>query len=100
MAVARFKLFLAWIIMGFILAYIVVGGVGLLIAHLLSRAPDLRPMRLSQLILVPALMVFAFCVSTNFATYLAAMGLLGLLLAPNIGFYCGQSLWDFLDTKD
>lgn len=86
--------------MGLILAYIVVGGIGLGIAHFFSRAPELRPMRLSQLILVPATMIFAFCLSTNFITFIAAFGFLGLLLAPNIGFYCGQSLWDFLDPKD
>jgi hypothetical protein len=40
-----------------IFAYLLAAGAGVLIAHFISRAPELRFMRLSQLILVPAAMV-------------------------------------------
>lgn len=95
-----------------ILSYIIIGGVGLLIAHFLSRAPELHLMRLSQLILVPATLMFAFYLlpSSNgypvisdiggLMVFMATAGFLALLLGPNIAFHCGSALCGFLDPHD
>jgi len=86
-----------------IFSYLLAAGVGLLIAHLLSRAPELRPMRLSQLILVPA--GLAVCVSfrgdmVGFVSFLVVLGFLLVLLAPNISYYLGAGVTNFLDPQD
>jgi len=95
-----------------IISYIIVGSFGLLTAYLLSRPPELRPLRLSQLILVPTAMVGAFCLLPrhagradlgdlqNFVQYLAIAGVIALLLAPNIAFHLGIGLSNFLDPQD
>jgi len=95
-----------------ILSYIIVGGIGLLIAHFLSRAPELRLMRLSQLILVPAILMFAFYLLPSshgrpeitdiggLMVFSAAAVLLGIVLGPNIAFHCGSALCGFLDPHD
>lgn len=95
-----------------ILSYIIIGGVGLLIAHFLSRAPELRLMRLSQLILVPAILMFAFYLLPSshghpvisdiggLMVFMATAGFLALLLGPNIAFHCGSALCGFLDPHD
>jgi hypothetical protein len=84
-------------------SYLLAAGAGVLIAHFLSRAPELRFMRLSQLVLVPAAMVL--CVSFRgdiggFVCFLAVLGFLVVLLAPNMAYYCGAGLSDFLDPQD
>lgn len=95
-----------------ILTYIVIAGLGLLVAHLLSRAPELQPLRLSQLILVPTAMVGAFYLLPrhagrynlgdlqNFIQYLAIAGFIAMLLAPNIAFHFGAAVSNFLDPHD
>jgi tetratricopeptide (TPR) repeat protein len=94
------------------LSYLLPAGAGVLIAHFVSRAPELRTMRLSQLIFVPAGMVVAvyFLQSGNgsssvggvaeFMCFLGVLGFLILLLAPNIAYLCGASLSNFLDPHD
>ncbi len=95
-----------------ILMYVLAAGLGLLIAGLLSRAPELQPLRLSQLILVPLAMVAAIHFLPapggrytmgdlgNFINYLGVAGFLALLLAPNIAHYCGVALTGFVDPHD
>jgi len=63
----------------------------------------LRPLRLSQLIFVPASLVF--CVSLQgdlpgFVCFLAVLGFLVVLLAPNLAYYGGVGLTSFLDPQD
>ena len=91
---------------------IIIAGVGLLIAHQLSRAEELRPLRLSQLILVPTAMVGAFYLLPrhagranfgdlhNFFEYLAIAGFIAALLAPNIAFYLGIGFSNIIDPQD
>ncbi len=98
--------------MAVLLAYGFVAAIGLLIAYVLSRAPELRPLRLSQLILVPAAMVCAVYLLPkrggmsgladvgNLLQYLAVAGFLALLLAPNLAHYCGVVFCNFLDPMD
>jgi hypothetical protein len=94
-----------------VLSYIVAAGVGVLIAHFISRAPEWRSMRLSQLVFVPAAMVL--CVyflpeqgaatsadMGSFVCFLACVGFLILLLAPNIAHHFGAGLSNFLDNYD
>src|SRR5665213_3512409 len=95
-----------------ILAYVVAAGAGVLIAHLVSRAPELRFMRLSQLIFVPAAMVLCVYFLPNgngssvveglggFICFIGVLGFLVLLLAPNIAYLCGMGLSNFLDPQD
>jgi tetratricopeptide (TPR) repeat protein len=93
------------------LAYIIAAGTGLLIAHWISRAPELRTMRLSQLIFVPVGM--ALCVYFlpeqggsvagdigQFMGFIAVLGFLIVLLIPNIAYIFGASLSNFLDPQD
>jgi tetratricopeptide (TPR) repeat protein len=79
------------------LPYLIAAGAGVLIALFISRAPELRSMRLSQLVLVPAAMVMCaaggvFCV--------LGLVFLAFLLAPNIAHYLGAGLSNFLDSYD
>ena len=95
-----------------ILTYITIAGLGLLVAHLLSRAPELQPLRLSQLILVPAAMMAGFYLLPrhagrynlgdlqNFIEYLAIAGFIAMLLAPNIAFHFGAAVSNFIDPHD
>ncbi|MDB6067151.1 MAG: hypothetical protein JWR26_3359 [Pedosphaera sp.] len=95
-----------------IIADIIVGLLGLLLAHYLSRPPELRTLRLSQLILVPAGTVIGFNLlvhardggglgtSINTTAYVGVAGFMAVLLAPNIAFLCGQRFCDFLDPMD
>ena len=95
-----------------ILSYLLAAGAGVLIAHFISRAPELRPMRLSQLILVPGAMVLCvyFLPDTRgtsesaamggLACFVAMLGFLALLLAPNIAYHCGAALSSFLEPTD
>jgi thioredoxin-like negative regulator of GroEL len=87
------------------LAYLLAAGVGVLIAHFISRAPELRTMRLSQLVFVPAAMVLCVYFSASgdmagFICFLVVLIFLVLLLAPNIGYLCGMGLSNFLDPQD
>jgi thioredoxin-like negative regulator of GroEL len=89
-----------------ILAYVLAAGAGVLIAHFISRAPELRFMRLSQLIFIPAAMVLCVYVSSEvgglmgLVFFIAILGFLVLLLAPNIAHLCGAGLSNFLDPQD
>jgi thioredoxin-like negative regulator of GroEL len=95
-----------------ILTYISAAGAGVLIAYFISRAPELRTMRLSQLIFVPAAMVLGVYFLPdasrppgpgdigNFMCFLGVLLLLILLLVPNIAFYLGVGLSNFLDNGD
>jgi tetratricopeptide (TPR) repeat protein len=87
------------------LAYLLAAGAGVLIAHYISRAPDLRSMRLSQLVFVPSAMVLCvyFAASgdmAGFISFLVVLIFLVLLLAPNIAYHCGAALSNFLDPQD
>jgi tetratricopeptide (TPR) repeat protein len=89
--------------MHFALSYFLAAGAGLLIAHMISRAPELRSMRLSQLILIPAGLVL--CVSLpgdipGLVAFVAILGFLILLTTPNIAYYCGVGLSNFLVPQD
>jgi tetratricopeptide (TPR) repeat protein len=95
-----------------ILAYLLAAGAGVLIAHFISRAPELRFMRLSQLIFVPAAMVVlvyflpdgsgssAVGGIAGLICFVAVLGFLVLLLAPNMAHLCGTGLSNFLDPQD
>jgi len=95
-----------------ILMSILAAALGFTIAFLLSRAPELRPFRLSQLIFVPLAMVSAIHLLPsphgryvgadlqNFAYYVGVAGFVAVLLAPNIAHYCGLALSNFLDPHD
>ena len=94
------------------LAYLLAAGVGVLIAHFASRAPELRSMRLSQLIFVPACVVLIvyFLRAEASTSNAAAVGeiirfivvavFLAVLLGPNIAYHCGAALSNFLDPQD
>jgi tetratricopeptide (TPR) repeat protein len=77
--------------------YLLAAGAGVLIAHFISRAPELRCMRLSQLVLVPIVMVL--CVAGGVLTVLGVV-FLAFLVAPNIACYFGAGLSNFLDSYD
>ena len=79
------------------LAYLLAAGAGVLIAHYISRAPDLRSMRLSQLVFVPSAMVLCvyFAASgdmAGFISFLVVLIFLVLLLAPNIAYRWAQAV--------
>ncbi len=95
-----------------ILAYLLAAGAGVLLAYFISRPPELRVMRLSQLLFVPAAMAAAVYFLPDargssavlemgrFTCFLAVLGFLALLLSPNIAHYCGAGLSNFLDPQD
>jgi thioredoxin-like negative regulator of GroEL len=91
--------------MSLILTYLAAAGIGALIAHFISRAPELRSMRLAQLVLIPAAMVLCVYCSTvqgveGFIYFVAVVGFLAVLLAPSIACHCGAGLSNFLDAYD
>jgi tetratricopeptide (TPR) repeat protein len=86
-------------------SYLLAAVAGVLIAHFISRAPELRSMRLSQLIFVPCAMVLGAFVSSigglaGFVCFLAVLLFLIILLAPNIAYHFGAALSNFLDPHD
>ena len=86
-------------------AYLVAAGVGVLIAHYISRAPELRSMRLSQLVLVPCALVVGLYFANGggmagFVAFLVVLLFLVILLAPNIGYLIGAGFSNFLDPQD
>src|ERR1039457_1588182 len=93
-------------------AYVLAAAAGVLIAHFISRAPELRTMRLSQLIFVPVAMVLAVYFLPdgsgssaggdipNFVCFLGIVGFLIILLVPNLAYHCGAGLSNFLDPHD
>jgi tetratricopeptide (TPR) repeat protein len=95
-----------------LIAYIVVASAGLLLALFLTRAPELRCLRLSQLIFVPIGFVAALAVLPEpsahadvgdigaFVLFLGILGFLIILLAPNIAHVLGSTVSDFLDPHD
>jgi thioredoxin-like negative regulator of GroEL len=92
--------------------YIGAAGVGFALAYLLSRPEELRPLRLSQMVLVPTAFVMALALLPrhagrptlgdlqNFVQYLAVAGFTALLLAPNIAHYVGIGFSNFVDPQD
>jgi len=88
------------------LAYIIAAGAGLLVAHWISRAPELRTMRLSQLIFIPAGFVVCLYLSSptagvgEFMGFMVVLGFLILLMIPNIAYLFGASFSNFLDPQD
>jgi tetratricopeptide (TPR) repeat protein len=91
--------------MRLILAYLLAAGVGVLIAHFISRAPELRFMRLSQLVFVPGAMVLCVYFSASggmagLTGFLVVLIFLVVLLAPNIAYHFGAGLSNFLDPQD
>jgi thioredoxin-like negative regulator of GroEL len=87
------------------LTYIIVAGTGVLIAHFISRAPDLRSMRLAQLVLVPvALVLCVYCANigglAGFVLFLPALLFLVLLVVPSITHHFGAGLSNLLDNYD
>ena len=95
------------------MAYILAGGAGLLLAWFLSRAPELRSLRLAQLIFVPIAFVAALSVLPDpsapsrgvgdigvFAVFLGILGFIIILLAPNIAHNLGAAVSGFLDPHD
>jgi tetratricopeptide (TPR) repeat protein len=95
-----------------IFTYILAAGAGLLIAHFISNPPELRSMRLSQLIFVPvAMLLFVYFLPDGsaasqtasvgeFMCFLGVLGFLIVLLAPNIAYICGATVSNFLDPQD
>jgi thioredoxin-like negative regulator of GroEL len=91
---------------------ILAGGVGLLLAHLLSRPVELRRLRLSQLILVPVAMAgavwflpmhpgkFNLGDLQNFIQYLFIAAFVAVLLAPNIAYHVGIGFTNLIDPHD
>jgi thioredoxin-like negative regulator of GroEL len=95
-----------------ILMSILAAALGFTIAYFLSRAPELRPFRLSQLIFVPLAMVTALNLLPsahgryvagdlqNFIYYVGVAGFVAVLMGPNIAHYCGLALSNFIDPHD
>jgi thioredoxin-like negative regulator of GroEL len=87
------------------LAYVLAAGFGVLIAHYISRAPELRAMRLSQLVLIPLCMVASVYARSigglpGFVIFLVPLMVLVVLLAPNIAHHIGWGLMNFLEAPD
>jgi tetratricopeptide (TPR) repeat protein len=92
-----------------IFAYAAAAALGVLIAHFISRAPELRTMRLSQLVFVPLGMVLGVYFlpdgsgssgSGDIAGFVCCLVAVGFLLRPNIAYHCGAGLSNFLDPPD
>jgi thioredoxin-like negative regulator of GroEL len=88
---------------------IIAAGAGALIAWLLTRAPELRGWRLSQMILVAGGFATASWLLRQTRgepdmgagiVLIVIIVLTAFLLAPNIAFYCGVGLSNFLDPLD
>jgi tetratricopeptide (TPR) repeat protein len=77
--------------------YPVVAGFGVLIAYLITRPDELRSMRLSQFILIPLAMIL--CVAGNKAS-VVGIAFLAFLVSPNVTFFLGVGLSNFLDPMD
>jgi len=92
-----------------ILAYIIVAGVGVFIAHFLNRSPELRNGRLSQLILVPGALILALRILRQTGGHpelgaglvvIAIIVFTAFILAPSIAYNLGIGLSNFLDNQD
>jgi len=92
-----------------VIVYTMAAGVGALLGWLLTRAPELRGWRLSQMILVAGGFAAAAWVlrQTHGEPDLGAglililiIVLTAFLLAPNLAFHVGAGLSDFLDPQD
>lgn len=91
------------------IAYLLAAAAGVVMAHYLSRAPELRSLRLAQFVFVPpglALCVFFLPEPglppnvAQFVSFLAVLFFLIVLLVPNIAFHCGAALSNFLYPHD
>jgi len=94
-----------------IISDIIAGGLGFLVAHYLSRAPELRPMRLSQLIFLPLAFIAVVSVSpdpsqgvaaamSSFLIFIFIMVFIAAMIAPNIAFMFGSAFSNFIDPLD
>ena len=93
-------------------AYVLAALGGLLFAHLISRAPELRSLRLSQLLFVPLGFVMAVHFLPagggssaggdigQFVCFLAVLLFLIVLLVPNLAYHWGVGLSNLLDPQD
>lgn len=88
---------------------IIAAGAGALIAWRLTRAPELRGWRVSQMILVAGGFAAASWLLRQThgepdmgagIVLISIIVLTAFLLAPNIAFYCGVGLSNFLDPLD
>jgi thioredoxin-like negative regulator of GroEL len=88
----------------------VAAGGGLFLAYFLTGAPELRGLRLAQMIFLPLAFMAAWSVlpepSQGYASVGALIGFAAILvfiaalLAPNAGHYCGVFVANFLDPQD
>jgi tetratricopeptide (TPR) repeat protein len=94
-----------------VLPYILSGIAGLIVASLLTRAPELRPLRLVQLVLVPLGFIAASAVMPepssgqvgamgSLVAFSVILGFLAILLAPNIAHLFGVAFSGLLDPQD
>lgn len=76
----------------------------MLIAHLISRPPELRTMRLSQLIFIPIGFVLCSHLAgggiAELMCFLVVLGCLIVLMVPNIAYLFGASLSGLIDPQD
>lgn len=75
----------------------IVAGVGMVIAYLITRPEELRSLRLFQMLILPIAMLM--CVAGSMASILG-VAMLAVVVAPNIAFYFGVGLSNFLDPMD
>lgn len=94
-----------------IVSYIVAALLGLAAAYILTRPPELQTMRLSQFIFLPLAFLAANAVMPRsgddqqtvmqcLVEFTLIMVFLAILVAPNIAFFCGAGLTNFLDPMD
>ncbi len=89
-----------------------VAGAGLLLAWFLTRAPELRFLRLAQFIFLPISFVAALAVLPEpsghasvedigaFVMFLGIMGFIIILIVPNVSHLLGAAVCDLLETND
>jgi tetratricopeptide (TPR) repeat protein len=85
--------------------YIFSALAGLVAAHFISRPPELRAMRLAQLLFVPCGTVICFQGSLvggmpGFIIFMVGLFFLIVLLAPNLSYFMGMGVANFLDPQD
>ena len=93
-----------------LISYIAAVGVGLILAYGLTCAPELRGLRIVQLIFLPIAFAAALAALPDPADGYMSIGFLlgfaavlvfiAVLLAPNLGHYGGALVSNFLDPQD
>ena len=95
-----------------IVGYVIAAGIGGLIAHFISQPPELRSMRLSQLIFVPVGFVLCFYFLPDnsggspigsvgeFVCFLGVLGFLIILIAPNLAYLFGAGISNLVDPQN